>query len=226
MISIFSSPFFSLALCIFCYAIGLWINKKTKWTLLNPLLIAILLVIAVLLLLKIPYDAFAVGGDFIALFLAPATTVMAVSIYHQFDTLKKNWLPVLSGILVGSVVSIGTVFLLSRLFLLDETITHSFLPKSSTTAIAIEISRQSGGIEPITIAAVLLTGILGAILAPLLIKLFRIKDPIAIGVGLGTCSHSIGTSKAFELGEVEGSMSSIALGITGIFTVLLITIFF
>lgn len=218
---IFASPFFSIALCIFAYALSVWINQKTKLSICNPLLLSIVFVIIVLKLLRIPYDEFMTGGTMISMFLAPATASLSLTIYRQFDILKANFIPTVIGVLVGSVVSIGSIFVMCKLFGLDQKMTASLLPKSVTTAIAIEVSSQLNGIVPITVAAVVFTGILGAVLAPKMIQIFNIKNPVAVGVGIGTCSHSVGTSKALELGEVQGCMSSVSIALAGIITVII-----
>lgn len=216
----FSNPLFGVTLCILAYEIGVFLNRKLKTPLANPLLIGIVLCILVLKLFGIPLEDFNQGGDIVALFLAPATASLAVSIYSQYDLLKKNLLPILAGSAVGSLCSMGSVFLMCKLFRLDEKLTVAMLPKSVTTPIAMELSEQSGGIVPVTIAAVVITGILGAMLAPTLIKLFRVNNSIAAGVAIGTCSHALGTTKAIEIGEVEGAMSGIAIGTAGLMTVL------
>jgi predicted murein hydrolase (TIGR00659 family) len=216
----FSNPLFGVTLCILAYEIGVFLNRKFKTPLANPLLIGIVLCILVLKLFGIPLEDFNQGGDIVALFLAPATASLAVSIYSQYDLLKKNLLPILAGSAVGSLCSMGSVFLMCKLFRLDEKLTVAMLPKSVTTPIAMELSEQSGGIVPVTIAAVVITGILGAMLAPTLIKLFRVNNSVAAGVAIGTCSHALGTTKAIEIGEVEGAMSGIAIGTAGLMTVL------
>lgn len=216
----FSNPLFGVTLCILAYEIGVFLSRKLKTPLANPLLIGIVLCILVLKLFGIPLEDFNQGGDIVALFLAPATASLAVSIYSQYDLLKKNLLPILAGSAVGSLCSMGSVFLMCKLFRLDEKLTVAMLPKSVTTPIAMELSEQSGGIVPVTIAAVVITGILGAMLAPTLIKLFRVNNSIAAGVAIGTCSHALGTTKAIEIGEVEGAMSGIAIGTAGLMTVL------
>ena len=169
--------------------------------------------------LNIPLDHYNAGGDIINMFLAAATAALAVSIYSQLEVLKKNWIPLVAGTAVGAAVSMISVFILCKLFNLDDALTASLLPKSVTAPIAIEISNQLGGYKAVTIAIVVITGILGAILAPILIKVFHIKEPIAAGVGIGTCSHAVGTSKAIELGEIQGAMSGISIGLTGVITV-------
>lgn len=221
MEAVLQSPLFGIVLSIAAYSAGLWLNRKLKSPLVNPLLIAIALVILFLNALGIPPKAYNRGGAVISLFLAPATAVLAVSVYRQLEVLKANFLPVVLGCLAGALTSMGSAYLLCRLFGLDDRLIASMLPKSVTTPIAMEISRQGGGIVSVTVAAVVLTGILGAVFAPLLIRVFRIKSPVATGVAIGASSHAVGTSRAIELGEVEGAMSGIAIGVSGIITVLL-----
>ena len=220
MTQILESPLFGIVLSIFAYELGVWIHKKTGWAAANPLLIAILLVVAFLSAFHIPLEAYQTGGDFISLFLAPATASLAISIYNQFSLLKKNLLPVLAGCAAGAVTSLGSVYLLCKLFRLDEQLTAPLLPKSVTTPIAIEIAAQNGGLVPVTVAMVVLTGILGAVAVPALLKLFRVKNPVEAGLAIGASSHAVGTSRALELGEAEGAMSSIAIGVSGLLTVL------
>lgn len=218
---ILTSPFFGIVLCILAYEIGLYINKKLKSAVANPLLIAIAIIIVILKLFNIPMKSFNVGGSIVSMFLAPATAVLAISIYSKLDILKKNLIPIIAGTLVGSITSMGSAFLLCKAFGLNKSLVASMIPKSVTTPIAMEISKQGGGLVPVTVAAVIITGILGAILAPVLIKVFRVKNPVARGVAIGTCSHAVGTSKAIEIGEIEGAMSGIAIGMAGIITVIL-----
>ena len=219
MSELFASPFFGISLSVIAFWIGVRIQKKTGLVLCNPLLIAIVLVSAVLLVFRIPYESYNVGGTIINMFLAPATACLAVSIYTQINLLKENWLPIVVGCTAGSITSMGSIYIMCRLFRLDEAVSASLIPKSVTTPIAVSISQNLGGIQAITVVAVILTGILGSILAPVLIKLFRVKDPVAAGLAIGACSHAVGTSKALELGETEGAMSGLAIGICGILTV-------
>ncbi|MEF9946346.1 MAG: LrgB family protein [Lachnospiraceae bacterium] len=225
MLELCKSPFFGIALSIFAFWIGDKIQKKTKLVFCNPLLIAIVIIIGILLIFRIPFASYNVGGTIINMFLAPATACLAVSIYTQFEILKKNFLPILIGCSVGSLTSMVSVYGLCHLFGLSEKITISLLPKSVTTPIAISISGSHGGVVPITVVAVIFTGILGSILAPYLIKIFRINDPMTAGLSIGACSHAVGTSKAIELGEIQGAMSGLAIGICGIITVLFSMLF-
>lgn len=215
-----ASPFFGVVLCIGTYAVGWWINQKTKSPVANPLLISMALVIVVLTVFHIPLEDFNRGGDFIGFFLIPATAALALSIYRQLWLLKRNFLPIIIGAAVGSLASMGSVYGLCRLFGVDQVMVSSLIPKSVTTPIAMDVSIRLGGEPSITVAAVIITGIIGAILAPIMIKLFRVKNPIAAGVAIGTSSHALGTAKAIEIGEVEGAMSGLAIGISGILTVL------
>ena len=225
MNALLESPFFGIALSTIAYCIGMAIQKKVKSPLCNGLIIAAILVIAVLVLFDIPYDAYFKGGALIQMMLGPATTCMAVSIYSKWDLLKKNLLPVLLGCLAGAVTAVVSVWAMCRLFGLDATMTISMLPKSVTTAIATAISETQGGVVSMTAIAVIITGIGGNMAAPLLVKLFRLTDPLAIGLGLGTCSHAIGTAKALEFGETEGAMAGLAMSLCGVITAVLAMFF-
>jgi len=225
MSELFSSPFFGITLSIMCFELGRWVNRKTKLTVLNPLLLAIFLCIVVIQGLGIPLESYMKGGNVISAFLGPATAVLAVSIYSQLSFLKKYWLPILVGCTVGAVTALVSIYFLSDIFGLTEKLKNSLLPKSVTTPFALEMSKNIGGIPSVTFAAVLLTGLTGAILGPPLLRLFRIKDPVVTGVALGASAHAIGTSRALELGEVHGAMSSIALCLTGLITIV-ISLFF
>ena len=213
-----ASPFFGLALSAAAWCAGLWVQKKTKWVLCNPLVIAGLLIIAVLAAFDIPLEGYDQGGSLITMMLGPVTAVLALNIYRQKETLKEYFLPVLAGCLAGSLASLGSVMALCHLFQLDETLTASLLPKSVTTAIALGIAESHGGIPGIAAASVVLAGVVGAVFAPLFAKWFRIHDPVAEGLAIGACSHALGTTKALEIGEVQGAMSSIAICVCGIFT--------
>ena len=213
------SPYFGVVLTVFAYQIGISIQKKAKHPLANPILIAVLLIIGLLVAFDIPLEAYQQGGNLIYLFLAPATAALAVPIYKNWQILRLNWKPILAGTMAGSLASIVIVFGLCRLFQLDETLTASLLSKSVTTPIAADITEQLGGIVPIAIAAVIVSGITGNIMAPFLIKLFRVEDPVAQGIGIGTASHAIGTTRAIAIGELQCAMSGLAIGLSGLWTV-------
>lgn len=221
MSELWASPYFGIALSILAFWAGEKLQKKLKSPFCNPLLIAILIIVIILLVFDIPYDSYNEGGAVINMFLAPATACLAVSIYTKLQLLKENAIPILVGCTVGSLSSMGSVYVLCKLFGLDEAMTASLLPKSITTPIAVEVCQTHGGIVPVTVIAVIFTGIIGSILAPYLIKLFRVKNPIAAGLSIGACSHAVGTSKAIELGETEGAMSGLAIGVCGILTVII-----
>lgn len=223
MSAVTASPLFGIALTVAAYSAGLWVNRKTRLSIANPNLIAIPLIILCLLLTGTPLADYQRGGDVIDMLLGPATTALALSIYRQREVLRENFLPVLLGCLAGCCASVGSTLALCRVFGLDETLTVSLLPKSVTTPIAVELSTQGGGIAAVTIVVVIFTGISGAALAPGLLRLLRIEDPMAQGVAIGTASHGIGTARALELGKVQGAMSSVAIGVSGILTVLLLT---
>ena len=223
---VFSSPFFGITISIVAYSIGVWLNKKTKMAIINPLLISYVIIIPLLILLNIPLEWYKRGGDIINMFLSPATAVLAITVYRQRKLLKDHILSVIVGSIAGSLTSLLVVYALCRLLLMPDEITVSMLPKSITTPMAIAVSESLGGIEAVTVLAVIITGISGNILGPILIKVFRIKNEIAPGMAMGAASHAVGTSKAIELGEVQGALSSIALVMSGIITVILSLIFF
>ena len=200
---------------------GAWLNKKTGWVILNPFLIAMIICIVFLQFSGISLEQFNEGGRVVQLFLAPATCALAFSIYRQRKVLGEYFLPVVLGCTVSALVSIVASYALGHLFGLDEVIIASTVPSSVTTPIAIDVAAGRGGIIPIAMVCVIITGIGGAILAPYLIKLFRITDPVEMGVAIGSSSHVVGTSKAIELGEVQGAMSGVAIGITGLAMVFL-----
>lgn len=221
MSELWASPYFGIALSILAFWAGEKLQKKLKSPFCNPLLIAILIIVIILLVFDIPYDSYNEGGAVINMFLAPATACLAVSIYTKLQLLKENAIPILVGCTAGSLSSMGSVYVLCKLFGLDEAMTASLLPKSITTPIAVEVCQTHSGIVPVTVIAVIFTGILGSILAPYLIKLFRVKNPITAGLAIGACSHAVGTSKAIEFGETEGAMSGLAIGVCGILTVII-----
>lgn len=221
MKEVFSTAVFGVMISLLAFEIGLFINRKTKKSFLNPLLIAIVLVIMVLKIFDISLETYNKGGQIISFLLAPATVALAVPLYKNFVLLKKNAIPILVGIFSGCVVSITSIILLCKAFNIEKILSFSLVPKSVTTPIGIEISKQMGGIPEITVAAIVLTGITGAIMAQSVFKVLKINDPVAIGIAIGTSSHALGTSKAIEMGEIEGAMSGIAIGVAGLVTVLI-----
>ena len=181
-------------------------------------------IIAALVALRIPLDSYEQSVQLISFLLGPATVALAYSVYRQRQTLKEHFVPIFAGCLVGSVVSMASAYALCKLLGLDDALALSFIPKSVTTPIAIAVSQQLGGITSITVAAVIVTGILGAITAPLMARLFRVRDGIAKGVAIGTCSHAVGTTKALEMGELEGAMSGVSIAVSGLLTTAIVIV--
>ena len=216
------SPLVSILISLVAYQTGVFIYKKTKITLLNPLLLGIIFVISILVIFDIPLNDYNKGTEIITFFLAPATVVLAVPLYNQIETLKKNIVPILFGITIGSASAILSVIFLSKLVNLEKDVLISILPKSITTAIGIEITKALNADTALTIVAIVSTGIVGAAIGPTICKWSKIDNSIAKVVAIGTASHAVGTSKAIEIGEVEGAMSGLAIGIAGIITVFLI----
>ncbi|MBQ2650579.1 MAG: LrgB family protein [Clostridia bacterium] len=223
MISI--SSFFGVALSLFAYMIGLALQKKFKKGIFNPLLISILLVIAALLITGIDYRSYNVSASYLGYLLTPTTICLAIPLYRRLDQLKKNFWAIIGGITAGAVTSMGSVFLLCLAFGLDHTMYATLLPKSITTAIGMGISEEFGGVVTITVAVIILTGVLGNIICQAVCKLAGITDPVAKGIAIGSSSHAIGTTKAMEIGETEGAMSSLSIAVSGIITVLLASFF-
>lgn len=221
MAAIFDNMFFGIFISLVAFEIGLLIYKKTKFPLFNPLLIATILIIVFLKLFNIEFETFNKGGQFINMFLGPATVILAVPLYKQFTLLKKNFIPIICGILAGSIVSLLSVASIGLFLDLDDILIASLLSKSVTTPIGIEITNSLGGITSLTVLSIVISGIMGAVIGPFVFKTLKITNPIAIGVSMGTASHALGTSKALELGETEGAMSSLSIGIAGLITVFL-----
>ena len=219
------SSFFGLLLSLITYLLGLTIKRKFKYSFINPLLIAIVLTIGVLVLCNIEYDTYNSSARYLSYLLTPATISLALPLYEQIDKLKKNALAILIGILSGVITSLTTVLLLSKVFGFPYEVFVTFLPKSITTAIGMSVSEQLGGYVSISVTAIVLTGVLGNVICELILKIFGIKNKIAKGIAIGTASHAIGTSKAMEMGEVEGAISSLSIVVAGIMTVLLVNIF-
>ena len=214
-----SSAYLGMLLSLGAYLAGLFIKKKTRLAIMNPLLIAIVLVILLLSLLDIPYEAYNQSAKLLSSLLTPATICLAVPLYEQLALLKKHRNAILAGILSGVITSLICVFALCFLFGLDHASYVTLLPKSITTAIGMGVSEKLGGYVSITVAVILITGILGNIIAENVCRIFRITEPVARGIAIGTASHAIGTTKALELGHIEGAMSSLSIVISGVLTV-------
>ncbi len=219
--SLIVSPVFGIGISLLTFYAGSLLYKKTGSPLLNPLVLSMLMIIAILINFHISFDDYNRGGRFISFFLGPATVILALPLYKKISLLKENALPIITGITLGSAAGIVSIIAMCKMFGLDEIISTSMLPKSVTTPIGIEISGQLGGIPSITVAAIVFTGVTGVLLGPMVCRLFRIDDKVAVGVAIGTSSHALGTTKAVELGETEGAMSGLAIGIAGLVTVFL-----
>ena len=221
-----SSSFFAVALTLLIWRAAQALQKKTGSVLLHPILVSVAAIIAVLLLSGIPNSAYQQGMKPFSWLMTPATVCLAVPLYEQVKVLKKNLPAILAGVLSGTVTSLVSVFLLGRLFRMDRTMLISLLPKSVTTAIGAPVSEALGGVGSITVAAVIATGILGSVLGPALCKWFRIADPIAQGTAIGTAAHVIGTSKANEMGAVQGAVGSFSLVSAGLLTAFLLPVMY
>lgn len=218
-----SSTYFCVTLTLVAFGIGSLCGKKLKIGIFNPILIAAALVILTLRWLNIPNETYQAGCTVLTFLLTPATLCLAISFYEQLGKLKHH-LPAISlGVLTGTVCSLGSVFLLAEAFSLDRTLLYSLLPKSITTAIGAALSEEIGGIAAITTAVIILTGILGNIIGPGLCRLLRLRDPIAQGVAFGTASHVVGTTKAMEMSELAGAVSSLSLTLAGLLTAVLMS---
>ena len=221
MNDLITSPVFGVLASLIAYEIGMYIKKKAKLSVFNPLLIAIIILILFLSKFHIKYEDYNNGGQIISFFLFPATVALALPMYKKFSLLKENALPILLGIFSGAITGIICVIFLSKLFGFSHELIESLIPKSITTPIGMALSKQLGGLSSITVVAIIMTGIIGSICGPLLYKVFKIKDKVALGVAMGTASHALGTARAMEIGETEGAMSGLTMAISGIITVFL-----
>ena len=217
-----NSVFAGVTLSLVSYFIGVFLKKKLKLGLFNPLLISIVLSIIVLLVGHVDYEVYNEGAKYLSYLLTPATVCLAIPLYEQWLLLKKHFLAVFLGILAGVLTSLLTVFVLAKGFGLSHKEYVTLLPKSITTAIGMGVSEELGGYVTITVAVIIITGVVGNMIGELVCKLFRITEPISKGLAFGASSHAIGTAKAIELGEVEGAMSGLAIAVSGILTVCLV----
>lgn len=220
-----NSTFFGVVLTVGAFVIGGWISRKTRFPLCNPILIGAGLVMLVLWGLDIPLEVYRDQCRILSYLMTPATICLAIAFYEQLRGLKGHLPAILIGVAAGTVASLGSVWLLCRLFGLDDTLTASLLPKSVTTAIGVVLSEGSGGVGALTTTVIILTGILGNVAGPLFSKLFGLKDPVSQGVAYGTASHVIGTSRAVEISGLTGAVSSLSLTLSGLLTALFYSIF-
>ena len=221
IIKITETPLFGVIISLVAFEIGMYIFKKTKMAVFNPLLIATIIVMGFLHFFTVPVKNYMLGANFVVFFLAPATVVLAVPLFQKIDMLKKYFVPIIGGGIVGAVTAILSVVAIGKFLGIDHDLLLSFMPKSITTPIGIEVSRMLGGIPSITVFAIIITGITGNVTAPFIYSLFRVKHPVAKGLGLGISSHAVGTSRAIQMGEIEGAMSALSIVIAGILTLAL-----
>ena len=220
-----NSAYFGVTVSLIGYGAGIMLKKKFKYAFLNPLLISIIFVIGVVTLCGVDYESYENSAQYLSYLLTPATVCLAVPLYQQMTLLRKNLAAVACGILAGVLASLGSVLLLAFLFGLEHDVYVTLLPKSITTAIGMGVSAELGGLVTITVAVIIVTGVIGNVIGEAVCKLFRIYEPIAKGLALGTSSHAIGTAKALEMGEVEGAMSSLAIAVAGLLTVIGASVF-
>lgn len=219
------SALFGVVLSLAAFQIGVFVRKKTGISFLTPLVTAMAIIIVFLVVTDIDYEAYNEGASILMYFLTPATVCLAVPLYQKMKILKENLAAVLIGIISGVMVSALCILGLSILFNLDHQMYVTLLPKSITTAIGISVSEEFNGIVAITTAAIVITGNIGGMFAEIIFKVFRIKEPVSKGLSLGTASHVMGTSKAMEIGDVEGAMGSLAIAVAGIITVIVLPFF-
>lgn len=219
------SIFFGVAVSILTYELGVFIKKKLKWGICNPLLISIVAVILFLVAFDIPYESYNAGAKYISYLLTPATVCLAIPLYEQVELLKKHSRAIAAGLISGVLTSVLCVFVLALLFRLDHAEYVTLLPKSVTTAIGMGVSEELGGYVTITVAVIIITGVLGNILAETVCRVFKIEEPVAKGIAIGSASHAIGTVKAMEMGEIEGAMSSLSIAVAGLLTAVAAPVF-
>ena len=220
-----TSTFAGVTISLLSYMLGIWLKKKFKSGIFNPLLVSVIATILVLVVCHVDYESYNAGAKYLSWFLTPATVCLAIPLYEQLELLKANWKAVVAGIVSGVFTSLVVVFLMALLFQLEHQEYVTLLPKSITTAIGMGVSEELGGHVTITVAVIVITGVLGNILAEAVCKIFKIHEPIAKGIAIGSSSHAIGTAKAMEMGDVEGAMSSLSIAVAGILTVLGASIF-
>lgn len=215
-----NSVYIGVLISLASYALGVWLRKKTGLSIFNPLLVSIILVILFLSVSGISYSTYAESADYISFLLTPATICLAVPLYEQFKLLKKNWKAVVAGIVSGVVSSLVCIFLMALLFRFDHQTYVTFLPKSITTAIGMGVAEELGGYVSLAVVVIVITGVLGNVIAEAVLKLFKIEEPIAKGIAIGSSSHAVGTAKAMEIGQIEGAMSSLSIVVCGLLTVI------
>lgn len=219
-----NASYFGFVITIILYYICVQIKNKTKNNLLNPLLTSTILIVTILLLGNITYDTYNNGAKYISYFLTPTTVCLAIPLYKQIKILKKNIMAIISGILAGVLANAIVIVGLVKIFGLSDQLGTSLLPKSITTPIALGVVEELGGLSSITVFAVILSGIIGAVIAPTLFKILKINEEVSQGLACGTASHGSGTATALELGEIQGAISGLAITVTGLITTIIVPI--
>lgn len=220
-----NAAYFGVTLSLAGYAVGLWAKRRFNRPFANPLLLSILLVMGALLLLHIDYDVYSESAKYLSYFLTPATVCLSIPLYQQLELLKRHWKAIIVALVAGVASSLASVLGLSVLFGLTHEQYVSLLPKSITTAIGMGVSEELGGLVTLTVASIILTGVLGAVIGETVCRLFRIKNRMAIGLAFGASAHAIGSSRALEIGEIEGAMSSLSIAVSGLLTVSVVSFF-
>lgn len=219
------SMFAGVTISLIAYLIGVMLKKKFKSGIFNPLLISIVVSIVILAAGNVDYETYNEGAKYLSWLLTPATVCLAIPLYEQWSLLKKHYKAVMLGLAAGTVTSLSTVLGLSLLCGLSHKEYVTLLPKSITTAIGMGVSEELGGYVTITVAVIIITGVFGNMFGELICKIFRITEPVSKGLAFGASSHAIGTAKAIEIGEIEGAMSSLAIAVSGVLTVVLASLY-
>lgn len=220
-----SASYAGAALTMIAFFTGSLIKDKFKSQLFNPILIAMIIIISFLTVTGIDYDTYNSGAKYISWFLTPATVSLAIPLYRQIEQLKNNVFAILAGIFSGVVASAAGILLLALVFGLSHPEYVTLLPKSVTSAIGMGVADELGGISSITVPVIIITGIFGNIIASAVLDFFRITNPVAKGLAIGTAAHGTGTTRAIELGEVEGAMSGLSIAVAGLMTVVVAQVF-
>lgn len=220
-----SSACAGFILTLTAYFIGVFLKNKLKLAIFNPLLVATCISIFFVAIFKIDTEKYTQSTQILSFFLTPVTVCLAIPLYEQFQKLKENWIAIVGGIFMGVVANLSMLFVCCLIFKIGHTEYVSLLPKSITTAIGIALSNQYNGIVGITVGSICVAGISGNTFCELILKIAHIKNPVAKGVAIGTASHALGTTKAIQIGEVEGAMSGLSTAVCGLLTVIMMSFY-
>lgn len=224
MESLLISEIFILTLVIGVYLLALWLYRKTKLNILNPLLTSIPVLAVIVHFLGVSYESFEKGSRIISFMLGPTVVVLGYLLYEQVALLRENALSIITSVFVGCVTGILSVVFIARCFGADHALIASLAPKSVTTPIAMSIAEKSGGIPSIAAVVVIVVGIFGGMVGPFIFERLGIRSKIAKGLALGSAAHGLGTARAMELGTIEGAISGLAIGVMGIMTAILVPV--